>query len=287
MLEETEEFVLLIQTTENTQKSAKSVRSKLERPMATAMLWKRHPSIVKTNAKPKTMYDCIVDVHESSRQRAESWQSKIEDHFAGKGFTCTTLYNLVHKFTPMPQAMKIPDAKAAVDKEWKKLETIPPWDLEKVKSQEGGYSGSTKRKNKVHFATLIDMCHSKNAELEQQLQKYKGRVVLRGDIVKDDSGASAVFARQGSSAFQMTAAKIIDVIARLPSCDGRAADAVSAYTQVKLEDAPRLLKNSQIRMSMRKTIRRSFIRTWMGENSELGLYVRSSETRVISVCIRG
>ena len=40
----------------------------------------------------------------------------------------------------------------------------------------------------------------------------------------------------------MTAAKIMDVIARLPGCDGRAADAVSAYTQVKLEDAPRLLK---------------------------------------------
>ena len=33
-----------------------------------------------------------------------------------------------------------------------------------------------------------------------------------------------------------------DVIARLPGCDARAADAVSAYTQVKLEDVPRLLK---------------------------------------------
>ena len=31
-----------------------------------------------------------------------------------------THLNLVHKFTPMPQAMKIPDAKVAVDKEWKK-----------------------------------------------------------------------------------------------------------------------------------------------------------------------
>ena len=30
--------------------------------------------------------------------------------------------------------MKIPDAKAAVDKEWKKLETIPAWNLEEVKS---------------------------------------------------------------------------------------------------------------------------------------------------------
>ena len=33
-------------------------------------------------------------------------------------------YNLVHKFIPMPQAVKIPAAKAAVDKEWEKLEKI-------------------------------------------------------------------------------------------------------------------------------------------------------------------
>ena len=33
----------------------------------------------------------------------------------------------------MPQAMNILDAKAAVDKEWKKLETVPAWQLDKVK----------------------------------------------------------------------------------------------------------------------------------------------------------
>ena len=72
---------------------------------------------------------------------------------------------------------------------------------------------------KVHFASLKDICHLKNAELETKHQKYKGRVVLRGDIVKDDSGSYAVFTEQGSSASQMTAAKIMDIISRLPSCD--------------------------------------------------------------------
>ena len=89
----------------------------------------------------------------------------------------------------------------------------------------------------------MDICHFNNAKLKHQLQKYKGRVVLRGDILKDDSGANAVFTEQGSSASQMTAAKIMDVVARLPGCEGQAADAVSAYTQVKLEDAPKLLKS--------------------------------------------
>ena len=62
-------------------------------------------------------------------------------------------------------------------------------------------------KKKVHLATLMDVCHLKHVELEPTLQKYTGRVVLRGDIVKDDSGAYAVFTEQGSFASQMTAAK--------------------------------------------------------------------------------
>ena len=81
-----------------------------------------------------------------------------------------------------------------------------------------------------------------NAELEAKHQKYRHRVVLRGDIVKDDLGSYAVCTEQGSSASQMTAAKIMDIISRLPGCARQAADAVSASTQVKMEDAPKLLK---------------------------------------------
>ena len=84
----------------------------------------------------------------------------------------------------------------------------------------------------------------KNAELETKHPKYKGRVVLRGDIVKDDSGSFAVFTEQGSSASQMMAAKVMDIICRLLGCAaGQAVDAISAYTRVTMEDAPKLLKN--------------------------------------------
>ena len=65
----------------------------------------------------------------------------------------------------------------------------------------------------------------------------------RWDIVKDGSGSYAVFSEQGSSTSQMTAAKVTEIISRLPGCAGQAADAVSAYTQVKMEDAPKLFKN--------------------------------------------
>ena len=90
----------------------------------------------------------------------------------------------------------------------------------------------------MHFASLMDLCHLKNSELERQFQ----RVALRGDIVKNDSGSCAVFIEQGSSVSQMTAAKVMDFMARLPGCGGQAADAISACTEVKMDDAPSLLK---------------------------------------------
>ena len=95
---------------------------------------------------------------------------------------------------------------------------------------------------KVHFASLMDMCHLKNAELDAKHQKYIFRVVFRGDIAKDDSGSYAVFPEQGSSASQMTAAKVMDIISRVLGCARQAADAVSAYIQLKMEDVPKLLK---------------------------------------------
>ena len=60
--------------------------------------------------------------------------------------------------------------------------------------------------------------------------------------MKDDYGSYAVFTEQGSSASQMTAAKVMNINSRLSGCAGQAADAVSAYTQVKTEDAPKILK---------------------------------------------
>ena len=65
----------------------------------------------------------------------------------------------------MPQAMKIPDAKAAVVTEWKKLEkTSPAWQLDKVGSQKEVILEAQSDKKKVHFATLMDISHLENAE---------------------------------------------------------------------------------------------------------------------------
>ena len=78
--------------------------------------------------------------------------------------------------------------------------------------------------------------------------------------------ANAVFTEQGSSASQMTAAKVMDIISRLPGCAGQATDAVSAYIHVKMEDAQKLLKipNQNVRCMDTSS------KTWMTE--VVGIY---------------
>ena len=51
----------------------------------------------------------------------ESLPNHHEDLLAGKGNNSLQHYNLVHKFIPMPQALKIPAAKAAAAKECEKI----------------------------------------------------------------------------------------------------------------------------------------------------------------------
>ena len=145
-----------------------------------------------------------------------------------KKIWCTSLF-------PCPKRWTILHAKAAVEKGWKKLETIPAWQLGKVKSKKEVILEAQRDKNIVHFATLMDMCHLNNAELEKITKRKKTKAE---SCSEDGSGANAGFTEQGSSASQMTAAKIRVVIARLPGCDGQAADAVSAYTRENWRTLP-------------------------------------------------
>ena len=192
--------------------------------------------------KLKTKLACILEADESTRMRmGNSIPHYHQDHIAGKGEISLQHYNLVHKFIPMFSSYENSCSESSGGQGMEKLEKISAWNLTKVRSKKEVVDEARTSGAKVHFASLVDRCHLKNAELEAKHQKYKGRVVLRGDIVKDDSGSHAVFTEQGSSASQMTAAKIMDIISRLPGCDGQAADAVSAFSQVKMEDAPQIV----------------------------------------------
>ena len=141
----------------------KNARKKLETSVAPAM-----PCYILKNCgsggsnKIKTQLACILEADESTRMRmGNSIPHHHQDRVTGKGENSLQHHNLLLLFIPMPQPMKIPAAKAAVDKEWEKLEKISAWKLTKVRSKkevidEARTSGAT-----VHLASLMDTCHLK------------------------------------------------------------------------------------------------------------------------------
>ena len=97
-------------------------RVSMERPVARPMISNQNLPV---SWKPVNPQDCV-------RKNLPNYQ---EDHIAGKGDNSLQHYNLVHNFFLIAQAMKIPAAKAAVDKESEKLEKILAWDQTKFRSK--------------------------------------------------------------------------------------------------------------------------------------------------------
>ena len=60
-----------------------------------------------------------------------------------------------------------------MDKEWDKLDKISAWNLTKVRSKKEVLDEARTKGAKVHFASLLDMCHLKNAELEAKQKKVE------------------------------------------------------------------------------------------------------------------
>ena len=85
------------------------------------------------------MYAYKCEAHELTGKRTTETQNKDhEDHIAERGFNSTIVTISCTSFFHVPQAMKILDAKAAVDKEWDKLKNVPVWQESKVKKQTRG-----------------------------------------------------------------------------------------------------------------------------------------------------
>ena len=123
-------------------------------PLCLANITKKNCGSGASN-KSETRLACILEAGEYTRLRmGESLPNHHEGHIARKGDNSLQHYNLVHKFIPVPQAMKILAAKAAVDKEWEKLEKISAWNLTKVKSKKEVIDEARTTGAKVHFASF-------------------------------------------------------------------------------------------------------------------------------------
>ena len=148
---------------------------------------------------------------------------------------------MIHTEVKHEDMKRIPKAKEAVDNEWKKLIDMGAFGMKAFEAMDKVKARYEKNKQPVHFGNLRAIYHEKHSELPKADRKYKGRVVFRGDTVKDIDGYYAVFSEQGTSSSHMAATKFIDAIARMPGMDGEDSDAMSAHTQVELKNVSKFL----------------------------------------------
>ena len=109
-------------------------------------------------------------------------------------------------------------------------------------SQEQKSEVIKKAQRTVHFATLMDICHFNKFGVGIQIPKITKDVLCSEATVCKTILALLQFLRSRVRHHHKRRPQVMDVIARLPECAGHAADAVSAYTQVKMEDASASLK---------------------------------------------
>ena len=138
-----------------------------------------------------------------------------QDQTAPKGYASLEQVALVHLPISIEKAMRIPEAKQAVDAEWTAHAQKKTWNVDRVRPRAEVIAEANRKKVSVHFGRLMDLCHLKHAELDKNVQKYKGRVVFRGDQVRDETGFYAVFTEQSASASHMAAIKFMDYIGRI------------------------------------------------------------------------
>ena len=118
---------------------------------------------------------------------------KHEDHTASKGSYFDDPLQFGSQFYSYATSDENTRCKRSSGQIMEEARDNPSMATGESQEQEGGDFRSTKRQKRkftlVHWWTSA----SKTRTLKQKLQKYRGRVVLRGDIVTDDCGAYAVF----------------------------------------------------------------------------------------------
>ena len=175
----------------------KNDRRKLEIPMPAAMLCKTSMcrscrETCRTIGEHKTKYARVVESDESVRE--SEWKALLTDIMK---ITCRKRHEFIKsqhfsaQIIPMPQAMKIQDAQAAMENNGK-LEKILAWNLTKVKNKRRRQDSG---KIKADGDELDINCLDKFLVLEGETKAFTGKPDARA---RRNSKPEAASSSQGS-----------------------------------------------------------------------------------------
>ena len=97
-------------------------------------------------------------------------------------------------------------------------------------------------RNEIHLANLLDLWHLKNAELAKPLKIQRVELCCGVTTSKTKKDTEQYSHCKVFQSLRWKRQKFLDSVSKLPGVAGETSDVVSAYTQVKMTKAPRLLR---------------------------------------------
>ena len=149
---------------------------------------------------------------------------------------CAMVTKTIHPNDPL---FHHPKAQGAIGEELGHLRDHTTWD------EENPEEASDVKKNVpgAHFARIFPIVGIKYFEDAEELQKWKGRIVLAGNRIKLVTGEWAVFSEVGSIPSTMASCRIlIAVFALLPDVELLQSDCIRAYVQAPMRGPPTYIR---------------------------------------------
>ena len=133
-----------------------------------------------------------------------------------------------------------PDALASMKKEWSGLIDQGVFDLGAVREYDAVAKEAKAKGEEIHMACAHGICVDKHSQLPvgDPKRKFKGRGVLLGNQVKNQSFEAAMFQDLGNSPASFEASRWADFLGCHDGWDVQLADAVQAYIQATLRGTP-------------------------------------------------
>ena len=133
-----------------------------------------------------------------------------------------------------------PDALASMKKEWSGLIDQGVSDLGAVREYDAVAREAKAKGEEIHMARAHGICVEKHSQLPvgDPKRKFKGRGVLLGNQVKNQSFEAAMFQDLGNSPASFEASRWADFLGCHDGWDVQMADAVQAYIQATLRGTP-------------------------------------------------
>ena len=147
---------------------------------------------------------------------------------------------LVSRPVGQKEMLTNPDALASMKKEWSGLIDQGVFDLDAVREYDAVAKEAKAKGEEIHMACAHGICVEKHAQLPvgDPKRKFKGRGVLLGNQVKNQSFEAAMFQDLGNSPASFEASRWADFLGCHDGWDVQMADAVQAYIQATLRGTP-------------------------------------------------